>query len=58
MKAPVLMIRGEDGQMHSVAAIRGPRGEQGPAYVLTDADKENITAAVLAALPAAESEAF
>ena len=29
MAIPVLRIRGEDGQMHDIPAIRGPQGPQG-----------------------------
>ena len=30
MAIPILRIRGEDGQMHDIPAIRGPQGAQGP----------------------------
>lgn len=57
MGVPVLRIRGEDGAMHPVLAIRGqkgepgPQGPAGPAYTLTTEDKAAITQAVLTQLP-------
>lgn len=29
MSIPILRIRGEDGQMHDIPAIRGPKGDTG-----------------------------
>ena len=55
-------IRGERGEKgdpftygdftaDQLAALKGERGEKGDSYVITDADKQDIAAAVLAMLP-------
>lgn len=46
---------GPDGPQGEIGP-RGPQGPQGPAYTLTDADRESIAAAVIAALPVYNGE--
>lgn len=48
MSIPILRLRGEDGEMHDVVAIRGPKGDP---YTLTENDKTELVNAVLEALP-------
>lgn len=47
-------LKGKQGE----TGATGPKGATGPAYTLTDADKSAITAAVLAQMTSAESEAL
>lgn len=46
----VLKIKDDTGKFIAVTSIRGEKGEPGPAYVLTEQDKAEIVAAVLAEL--------
>lgn len=54
MKVPVLKLRDKDGNVIAIPAIRGPAG----GAVLTEEDKTEIVADVLAALPKAEEAEF
>lgn len=57
MKVPILKLRDKDGNEIAIPAIRGRKGDPGGA-VLTEEDKAEIVADVLAALPNAEEAEF
>lgn len=54
MKVPILKLKDKDGKEIAIPAIRGPAG----GAVLTEEDKAEIVADVLAALPNAEEAEF
>lgn len=60
--ADVLKIRSSPSEpWHTIVALKGEQGEQGPAgenYTLTAADKQEIAALVLAALPSSEEVSY
>lgn len=58
MNTPVLRLRGEDGKMHSVMAIKGEQGPKGDPYALTETDKSIIVQAVLEALPDGDTVSY
>lgn len=51
----ILRVKNQYGEWEEVPAIVGSPGKDGNDYVLTDADKQEIAAEVLAVLPDAES---
>ena len=65
----ILYVRGKDGQIIEIPAVIGPKGETGikgdPGYTpqrgidyYTEADKQEMVTAVLAALPTAEGDSY
>ena len=55
----ILRVRDDNGNWIDIPAIKGDKGEpgkDGSDYVLTNADKEEIIASVIAALPVYSGE--
>ena len=48
MPIPVLRFRDIDGNIVSVPAIKGEKGDKGDSYALTEVDKEDIANIILA----------